>query len=70
MHDTVYVLQRPIHELGVAYVSFNDRETVRKGWCVTAVHLTLEAVEDDDLIAAGKETLDQVGADESGTARY
>jgi hypothetical protein len=68
MHDTIHALQSDVREGAVTDVA--DQELhgggqLRRG---VAVHLRLEAVQHDDLVAARYERVHEVPADETGAA--
>jgi hypothetical protein len=70
MDDSIYALERRVHRIDVADIALHKRHILEMRRRIVAVHLVLEAIENDDLVSFSDETLDQVGADEAGTARY
>ena len=68
MHDALGARQRAIGEVAIADVADDQLDAGGKIGLRVAVDLGLEAVEDDDLVAALDERAHQVCADEAGAA--
>ena len=68
MHDPVDAVERLVHELSVADIAVQEAHAVRELRRAVAVHLLLEAVENDDLLAELDEGAHEVRTDEAGTA--
>ena len=70
MHDAVDAVQRAVGRRGVAGAPDDELHARGKVGGRVAVDLGLQAVEHHDVVAAGHELADEMGADESGAASH
>ena len=68
MDDAVDPDERVADELAITDVAVDELDAVREHRALTEVHLFLEAVQHDHLVAALEQPRDEVLGDEPGTA--